>query len=52
MILNKVELLAPAGSYKALEAAVSAGADAVYFGNKKGWKGQTLYRLGLYIEGR
>ncbi len=33
MARNKLpELLAPAGSYKALEAAVSAGADAVYFG--------------------
>lgn len=29
-----IELLAPAGTYKALEAAVSAGADAVYFGGR------------------
>ena len=28
----KVELLAPAGSYEALEAAFEAGADAVYLG--------------------
>lgn len=28
------ELLAPAGSYKALEAAIDAGADAVYFGGE------------------
>lgn len=29
---NKVELLAPAGSFEALAAAIQAGADAVYFG--------------------
>ena len=29
---NKVELLAPAGSYEAFEAALGAGADAVYLG--------------------
>ncbi|MGN1095693.1 MAG: U32 family peptidase, partial [Eubacteriales bacterium] len=29
------ELLAPAGSYRALEAALSAGADAVYFGARE-----------------
>lgn len=36
MILNKdsVELLAPAGNWEALEAAVEAGADAVYLGGK------------------
>ena len=28
------ELLAPAGSFEALRAAVSAGADAVYIGGK------------------
>ena len=28
------ELLAPAGTYKAVEAAIEAGADAVYFGGK------------------
>ena len=28
------ELLAPAGSFKALEAAIDAGADAVYFGGE------------------
>lgn len=32
MISNKTELLAPAGSWEALRAAVNAGADAVYFG--------------------
>ena len=29
-----IELLAPAGSWEALEAAVNAGADAVYIGVK------------------
>lgn len=32
--LQKLELLAPAGSWEALEAAVNAGADAVYMGGK------------------
>lgn len=31
---QKIELLAPAGSWEALEAAVNAGADAVYMGGK------------------
>lgn len=31
---RKIELLAPAGSWEALEAAVNAGADAVYMGGK------------------
>ena len=31
---NNIELLAPAGSWEALEAAVNAGADAVYMGGK------------------
>ena len=37
MILNRksVELLAPAGTWDALEAAVEAGADAVYLGGKR-----------------
>ena len=30
--MKKIELLAPAGSYEALVAAVENGADAVYFG--------------------
>ena len=30
--MNKTELLAPAGSYEAFEAALGAGADAVYVG--------------------
>jgi len=36
MLLNRksVELLAPAGTWEALEAAVEAGADAVYLGGK------------------
>ena len=36
MILNRksVELLAPAGNWEELEAAVEAGADAVYLGGK------------------
>ena len=29
-----IELLAPAGSWEALEAAVNAGSDAVYMGGK------------------
>lgn len=32
---TKIELLAPAGSYEALEAALRAGADAVYLGGEK-----------------
>ena len=30
----KVELLAPAGSFQAMEAAIRAGADAVYLGGQ------------------
>lgn len=33
--MSKVELLAPAGSYESMTAAVSAGADAVYIGGHK-----------------
>jgi putative protease len=33
---SKIELLAPAGSFSSLIAAVTAGADAVYFGLKEG----------------
>lgn len=33
--MKKVELLSPAGSYKALEGAISAGADAVYLGGEQ-----------------
>ena len=29
---NKIELMAPAGSYESLMAAIQAGADSVYFG--------------------
>ena len=32
---NDVEILAPAGSWESLEAAVNAGADAVYLGGKR-----------------
>ena len=32
---EKIELMAPAGSYQALEAAVNAGADAVYLGGSR-----------------
>ena len=35
MIAKKVELLAPAGNYKALIGAINAGADAVYLGGDK-----------------
>ena len=31
---HKVELLAPAGSYDSLKAAIGAGADAVYLGRE------------------
>ena len=30
--MNKIELMAPAGSYETLMAAIKAGADSVYFG--------------------
>jgi len=33
--MNKPEILAPAGSYESMEAAVKAGADAVYMGGQK-----------------
>jgi putative protease len=33
--MNKIELLAPAGSIEAMEAAVESGADAVYIGGSK-----------------
>lgn len=33
--MKKVELLAPAGNYKALKGAISAGADAVYLGGDR-----------------
>lgn len=33
--MNNIELLAPAGSYESLVAAVNAGTDAVYIGGKK-----------------
>ncbi|MDP1728861.1 MAG: U32 family peptidase, partial [archaeon] len=36
MVKNKIELLAPAGSFPSLIAAVNAGADAIYFGLKEG----------------
>ena len=32
MINNKVELLAPVGSFDSLQAAIKGGADAIYFG--------------------
>ncbi|MDE3182063.1 MAG: U32 family peptidase [Bacteroidota bacterium] len=32
MIKNKIELLAPAGSFGCLQAAINSGADAIYFG--------------------
>ncbi|HEC16826.1 MAG TPA: U32 family peptidase [Sedimenticola sp.] len=35
MVRKKVELLAPAGSWEALEAVIEAGADAVYFSEKR-----------------
>lgn len=34
-MVKKVEILAPAGSYESLKAAISAGADAVYIGGTK-----------------
>ena len=44
----KVELLAPAGAYEALEAAFEAGADAVYLGGQK--FGARAYADNLYQE--
>ena len=35
IIMKKVELLSPAGSYQALAGAISAGADAVYLGGEQ-----------------
>ncbi|ACL70228.1 peptidase U32 family protein [Halothermothrix orenii] len=35
MMINNVELLAPAGKWEALETVIEAGADAVYLGGKK-----------------
>ncbi len=35
MIMNRTELLAPAGNFEALAAAVESGADAVYLGGNK-----------------
>lgn len=32
--MNKIELLAPAGSFDALQAAINAGADAIYLGGR------------------
>ena len=32
---NKIEILAPAGSFESVRAAVRTGADAVYFGTKQ-----------------
>ncbi len=32
---KKVEILAPAGSYESMKAAVAAGADAVYIGGSR-----------------
>ena len=32
--MKRIELLAPAGSFEALKAAISNGADAVYLGGK------------------
>jgi len=34
MVMNKIELLAPAGDFECLVSALNAGADAVYFGLK------------------
>lgn len=32
MVMNKIEIMAPVGSYETLHAAIKAGADSVYFG--------------------
>ena len=42
---EEIELLAPAGSYEGFEAAIGAGADAVYVGS-------SLWRAGLCEEFR
>ena len=36
-ILSKIELLAPAGNFECLRAAVANGADAFYFGLNSGF---------------
>ena len=45
---KKVELLAPAGSYESMVAAINAGADAVYLGGKL--FGARAYANNLDIE--
>jgi len=50
---KKIEILAPAGSYKVLVAAVSAGADAVYFGGQffNARHGATNFNLDELVRG-
>jgi putative protease len=60
-LLHKPELLAPAGDEESLEAAVAAGADAVYFGLRGGFNARAradnfaaadLPRIFDYLHGR
>ena len=40
---RKIEILAPAGSYESLKAAICAGADAIYVGGI--WRRMICFRL-------
>ena len=42
---TKIELLAPAGNFECLRAAVANGADAVYFGLNSGFNAQPEQRI-------
>jgi len=56
--MNKIELLAPAGNFEALAAAVESGADAVYLGGNKfsarayadNFDGQSLTKAVIYAH--
>ena len=50
-----IEIMAPAGSYESLEAAIKAGADSVYFGieqlNMSARASNNFGLKGLFFEG-
>ena len=56
--MKKVELLAPAGNFESLVAAVQSGADAVYFGadkfnariNSENFEGENLIKAIQYAK--